>query len=42
VILSCIRVVVLTDSPLAFIKVCGMASITGTSPIRPTIHGKRK
>lgn len=27
----------LTDSPLKFIKVCGFASITGTSPIKPAI-----
>lgn len=26
---------ILTDSPLAFIKVCGLASITGTFPMKP-------
>uniref|UniRef100_A0A2P2IYA6 Peptidyl-tRNA hydrolase n=1 Tax=Rhizophora mucronata TaxID=61149 RepID=A0A2P2IYA6_RHIMU len=24
-----------TDSPLAFMNVCGFANITGTSPIKP-------
>lgn len=25
----------LTDSPLAFMKVCGLANMTGTSPMKP-------
>lgn len=28
----------LTDSPLAFMKVCGLASIMGTSPMKPEIQ----
>lgn len=30
-------IIILTDSPLAFIKVCGFASNTGTSPIKPAM-----
>jgi hypothetical protein len=31
----CFAIIILTDSPLAFINVCGLASMIGTSPIRP-------
>lgn len=29
------QIALLTDSPLEFMKVCGLTSIIGTSPIKP-------